>query len=93
MYIVNDDTLINPLQVESIKYKRSTLVDAGNRPVISFIVTMASGASYEVNRETNGSKVEACLKELVYHIDTSNGQNFGATVKEGELEEDAGEQG
>ena len=76
MYVIAKETLINPLQVESILYTEEKLVlnaQGGGQEYV--IVKMASGQEFRMD-SSNCANLDEAIKGLAWQIDVANGMTF-----------------
>lgn len=88
MYIIAKDTLINPLQVESILYTAAKLVlNAQGGGQEYAVVKMVSGQEFRMH-SSNCGNVDEAVKHLVWQIDVANGMSFNKKKDDTEKKDD-----
>jgi len=75
MYVLPDNILANPIQIETVQYIESRLVINENQTGSKIKIVMASGKEYEINH-TNCKDVQRAMQELAFQIDMACGMSF-----------------
>ncbi len=81
MFIIKDNILLNPLNIESVQFIESKLLINEKQSGATMKITMASGVVYEME-PGYFTDINLSMQELIFQIDMACGMKFEPNAKE-----------